>query len=70
MRFKPGQQVVCVVKGKPFHYKFGPEYNEVVTVKGYCDCGCTGYVQLKEYLSPRPGEEISYALLIHEVVQV
>ncbi len=60
MRFKPGQKVVCVIKGKPWHYGFGPEYNEVVTVLRACECGCLDGVKFVEYLTPKPGEEIAY----------
>jgi hypothetical protein len=54
MRFRPGQQVVCVHKGHAaWQSKFGampgPKYNEVCTVHGYRGIDTTS-VWLKEYL--------------------
>lgn len=67
MRFKPGQKVVCV-EGDPwisneadYGPKFGPQFNDIVTVHGYPPQH-PGYVILSEYrYSHVSGREMAFS---------
>lgn len=48
MRFKPGEQVVCVNNAVPNPISLMPKVGEVVTIKGYCPV-FKGNIDLVEY---------------------